>query len=122
MKKKRTAHFLSRELSKILSYLLATLTQGDLGFLKIHFPEIWTDFSMESSWKEKNANCMLDVGARMTEILDAKKREVRWHCDTDGLSIEDTFEVAKILGIKIPPKSKKRKIIRMILKEIRKRR
>ena len=88
MKKKRTAHFLSRELSKILSYLLATLTPDDLGFLKIHFSEIWTNFSTESSWKEKNANCMSDVGVRITEILDAKKRQERWHCYTDGLSFE----------------------------------
>jgi len=120
MKKKRTVNILSRELREILSYFKAILTKEDLEFLKTCFPKTWTDFSMESSWNEKNARDMLDVNARITEILDAKKREARLHFYTDGLDIDDALEVARILEIKIPPKTKKRKIIRMILKEIRK--
>jgi hypothetical protein len=121
MIKKRTINILSRELREILCCLLKTmLTQENLGFLKTYFPKAWTDFLMESSWNEKNANCMWDINVRITEILDAEKREVRRHFYTDGLSVEDTLEVARILEIKIPPKTKKRKMLQMILKEIRK--
>lgn len=119
MGRKRTVNILSRELREILRFLLNTILTQDLAFLKIHFPEPWTDFSMESSWKEKNANCMWDINARITEILDAKIKEKRCHFYTDGLDIDDALEVARILKIEIPLRTKKRKIIEMILKEIR---
>jgi hypothetical protein len=117
----RTVNILSKELREILRYLLkAMLTQEDLVFLKTHFPEPWTDFSMEFSWNERNANCMWDINARITEILDAKEKKARLHFYTDGLDIDDALEVARILKIEIPLRTKKRKIIEMILKEIRK--
>jgi len=119
MATKRIVNILSKELRKILNYLIATLTKEDLEFLKTYFPKVWAEFSMEPSWNEKNANCMVDINARIAEILDAKKREVRGHFYTDGLSVEDTIEVAMMLKIEIPPKTKKRKIIQMILKKIK---
>jgi len=123
MRREIKVNILSRELREILRFLLNTvLTQEDFVFLETHFPEPWADFSKDTDWDKKHTNDMWEVNERITEILDAKKRELRGHFYTDGLSTEDASEIAEICKIEVPSKIKKRKIIRMILKEIRKRR
>jgi len=110
---------LSKEAKEILDCLKGQITSEDKKWLIVYFPA-WADSLETPDWDKKWANNSWDIYQRITEILDAKVREVRHHAFVDPLDKDDILEIAKIFNLKVSFRTKKQKIINMIFEEIRK--
>lgn len=107
------------ELEEILVYLKTEVTPEELKWLIKNFSEVpWTDFQTRY-WNERHASNIETVCERIDEILDARIRRKRYHVYSD-LAIEDLLEIAKILNLRTSWRTIKRKIIEMILEEVKK--